>query len=272
VPDISVLALDTGSQITAGWGYRLKTDAGVMETRLLVGADGAHSSIRKLAGFRTREWDYDHHALVTTLRTEKPHGKTARQWFHPGGPLAFLPLAMEEDHLVSMVLSCRPALADQYQTLSLEALGRKLTHMSEGALGPVEVLEAPVRFPLRQRHATRYVKNGLVLVGDAAHTIHPLAGQGANLGLMDVRDLAHQLEGIRLDDGIRLQSALHAWQRRRMPENLAMMAAMEGFQRLFSEAPGPVRWLRNRGLNLTGQLPLVKRQIIRQAMGLQLFE
>ena len=134
-----------------------------------------------------------------------------------------------------------------------------------------EVLQADRRLciPLRQRHAKRYVEEGLALIGDAAHSIHPLAGQGVNLGFLDAAVLAEVLlhalaRGERLAD----TRVLSRYERRRMPHNLAMMAAMEGFERLFQADPLPLRWLRNAGLNLVDDLPEAKALFVRQALGL----
>lgn len=123
--------------------------------------------------------------------------------------------------------------------------------------------------PLRQRHAKRYVEEGLALIGDAAHTIHPLAGQGVNLGFLDAAVLAEELvrateRGERLAD----VKVLSRYERRRMPHNLALMAAMEGFERLFQANPLPLRWLRNSGLKLVEQMPEAKAMFVRQALGL----
>ncbi|MGE8384091.1 MAG: FAD-dependent monooxygenase, partial [Pseudomonas putida] len=147
----------------------------------------------------------------------------------------------------------------------LQALERAF----EGRLGDVLQADPRVCVPLRQRHAKRYVDEGLALIGDAAHTIHPLAGQGVNLGFLDAAVLAEVLvnaceRGERLAD----VKVLSRYERRRMPHNLALMAAMEGFERLFQANPLPLRWLRNSGLKLVEQMPEAKAVFVRQALGL----
>jgi len=155
--------------------------------------------------------------------------------------------------------------------MALDDVGfrRALGFAFEHRLGDILQADPRLCIPLRQRHAKRYVEDGLALIGDAAHSIHPLAGQGVNLGFLDVAVLAEVLlhaaqRGERLSD----VKVLSRYERRRMPHNLAMMAAMEGFERLFQADPLPVRWLRNSGLNWVDELPEAKALFVRQALGL----
>jgi 2-octaprenylphenol hydroxylase len=235
--------------------------------RLLVAADGALSRVRELAAFNTREWDYGHHALVATVQTARPHMSAARQRFMPTGPLAFLPLPSQgEQHYCSIVWSAEPPRAEQLLALPDEEFCEQLAAAIEGQLGPIEAVSRRFSFPLRQRHAVDYVQPGLALVGDAAHTIHPLAGQGINLGLQDVAALAAELRGAvarGADPG-----AIEVL-RRRKGENLLMMAAMDGFKHLFGERRLPVRWLRNTGMRLVGRAGPVKHRLMRHAMGVR---
>ncbi|MDV9031636.1 2-octaprenyl-3-methyl-6-methoxy-1,4-benzoquinol hydroxylase [Pseudomonas sp. RAC1] len=237
---------------------------------LVVAADGAHSAVRRLAGCATREWDYLHHAIVTSVRCSAPHQATAWQRFTDEGPLAFLPLARDGgQHWCSIVWSTTPEQAEQAMALDDAAFCRALERAFEGRLGRVEHADPRLCVPLRQRHAKRYVDEGLVLIGDAAHTIHPLAGQGVNLGFLDAAVLAEELmraseRGERLAD----VKVLSRYERRRMPHNLALMAAMEGFERLFQANPLPLRWLRNTGLKVVQDLPEAKALFVRQALGL----
>ncbi|NQD80233.1 2-octaprenyl-3-methyl-6-methoxy-1,4-benzoquinol hydroxylase [Pseudomonas sp. CrR14] len=245
-------------------------DGRELRTPLVVAADGANSAVRRLAGCETREWDYLHHAIVTSVRCAAAHQATAWQRFTDDGPLAFLPLGERNgEHWCSIVWSTTPEQASELMALSDEAFCSALGQAFEHRLG--EVLQADRRLciPLRQRHAKRYVEPGLALIGDAAHTIHPLAGQGVNLGFLDAAVLAEVLgqaagRGERLAD----ERVLSRYERRRMPHNLAMMAAMEGFQRLFQSDSLTLRLLRNTGLGLVDGLDEAKALFVRQALGL----
>lgn len=255
-----------GAQLTLDDGQSLRAG-------LLIAADGANSPLRRLAGFDTREWDYEHHAIVTTIKTRDPHQFTARQCFMDEGVLAFLPLASADDapdaqQYCSIVWSLLPDRAAELLAMDDDAFCSALGQVSEHWLGPVTGCAQRYSFPLRQRHARHYYRDAVVLIGDAAHSIHPLAGQGANLGLLDVQVLAEELlragkTGRALTDPL----VLRRYQRRRKPHNLAMMAMMEGFKRLYADQPLAVRWLRNTGMRAVDQWPLLKNRLIREAMG-----
>ena len=238
---------------------------------LLVAADGALSRIRELANYRTREWDYGHHALVATVQTEQFHQATAYQRFLETGPLAFLPLPSQGDaHFCSIVWSCEAAVAAQKLEYGDEQFCDDIAAALEYGLGAVSAVSPRFSFPLRQRHARDYVQPGIALIGDAAHTIHPLAGQGINLGLQDVAVLAEEIlvaqsRGINPGELVILQR----YQRRRKSENLLMMAAMDGFKRLFGQRQLPLRWLRNVGMRLVDRSGPVKAQLMRHAMGIR---
>jgi 2-octaprenylphenol hydroxylase len=247
------------------------TDGRELRAPLVIAADGANSAVRRLAGCATREWDYLHHAIVTSVRCSKPHQQTAWQRFTDDGPLAFLPLAKADnaEHWCSIVWSTTPAEAERLMALDDAAFCHELGKAFEWRLG--EVLESDPRhcIPLRQRHAKRYVEPGLALIGDAAHTIHPLAGQGVNLGFLDAAVLAEVLlHALERGENLADIKVLGRFERRRMPHNLAMMAAMEGFERLFQADPLPLRWLRNSGLNLVDGANEAKALFVRQALGL----
>ncbi len=252
-----------------GWLLTL-ADGRELRAPLLVAADGANSAVRRLAGCATREWDYLHHAIVTSVRCERAHQATAWQRFTDDGPLAFLPLARQGDeHWCSIVWSTVPAEAERLMALDDEAFRHELGKAFEWRLGQVTAVDPRICIPLRQRHAKRYVESGLALIGDAAHSIHPLAGQGVNLGFLDAAVLAevllHALQRGEQANDVRV---LSRYERRRMPHNLAMMAAMEGFERLFQADPLPLRLLRNSGLNWVDELPDAKALFVRRALGL----
>lgn len=245
-------------------------DGRTLRAPLVIAADGAHSAVRRLTGCATREWDYLHHAIVTSVRSSKAHQMTAWQRFTDTGPLAFLPLTRDgQQDWCSIVWSTTPSEAERLMALDEEAFCRELERAFEGRLGTVLSADARLCVPLRQRHAKRYVAEGLALIGDAAHTIHPLAGQGVNLGFLDAAVLAEVLlnaasRGERLAD----VKVLSRFERRRMPHNLALMSAMEGFERLFQADQLPLRWLRNTGLKMVEQMPEAKALFVRQALGL----
>jgi 2-polyprenylphenol 6-hydroxylase len=236
---------------------------------LLIAADGAQSKVRELAEFSTREWDYGQQAIITTVRTERPHEFTAWQRFMHTGPLAFLPLQHNGDaHSCSIVWSAEDDLAAELIALNDEDFCARLTSAFEARLGRVIACDKRYAIPLRQRHATSYIQPGIALVGDAAHNIHPLAGQGVNLGLLDVIALAQEIEralarAIPLAD----YSILRRYQRQRLASNLGMMSAMEGFKRLFGNRSLAVNWLRNTGMRQLNSVAAIKKIIINTALG-----
>ncbi len=241
-----------------------------LQPALVVAADGAQSPLRDMLQFPTREWDYGHRAVVATVQLERAHQDTAWQRFMPSGPLALLPLpGADDEHYCSIVWSLSEALVDEIMALDDAAFCARLGLASEHCLGEVVGTSQRFAFPLRQRHAVDYVQPGVALVADAAHTIHPLAGQGINLGLADVAVLAAEVTaGTARGAGPGDFALLRRYQRQRKGENLLMMAAMDGFKRLFEQDALPLRWLRNTGLKGVNRLPPVKQQLMRHAMGL----
>jgi len=246
---------------------------------LLIGADGPNSKIRQLAEFEIKQWDYQHKAIVTTVRTELPHQATALQRFMDSGPLAFLPLldnssesigqTVSHQHFCSIVWSLVPERAEQMMALSDKEFSKILSENIEHKLGSIEWLDKRFTFPLRQRHAVDYVQENIALIGDAAHTIHPLAGQGVNLGFLDAKALSDEIHRslsrrLALDEF----GLLRRYQRQRIGHNLGMMWLMEGFKFLFAEQALPLRWLRNAGMSGIDQTSIVKNRLMRQAMGI----
>jgi 2-octaprenylphenol hydroxylase len=207
---------------------------------------------------------------VTTIVTERENQKTAWQRFMPSGPLALLPLNKAGDlRHSSIVWSQELGEADRLMALDDEQFCAELGRASEQCLGSVLAVDKRFVVPLRQRHAKNYVLPRVALVGDAAHTIHPLAGQGVNLGFSDVEALVDEIgRAIERGNDIGDIGTLNRYQRRRKPHNLAAMAVMEGFKRLFSADQLGLRLLRNMGMSGLNRLAPLKNEIIKKAMEL----
>lgn len=268
-PQITWYADSVTSLQRQGANGLLQTASGrEIHTPLILAADGSRSVLRDLAGIPVRKWSYGHTALVCRVVSELPHQHTAYQRFSHAGPLAFLPLFPSAERDSSIVWSLENAVAEQMLALDEEAFKLALEHALESRLGRILHCDERLALPLYQCHATRYTAPGLTLVGDAAHAIHPLAGQGVNLGLADVAALVQELEracarGLALNHS----SVQDRYQRARMPHNLAAMAAMESFKRLFGSSNPYVGLVRNLGLSLAGQLPGLKQRFMHLASG-----
>jgi ubiquinone biosynthesis UbiH/UbiF/VisC/COQ6 family hydroxylase len=239
-----------------------------LSARLVVGADGARSLVRAQAGIASGAHAYGHTAVVANFACERPHRNVAWQWFQGpvqgGAVLALLPLP--GDH-VSMVWSVRTADAARLVALEGAALAREVASAARHALGDLSLVTAARGFPLQRLAAERLVAPRVALAGDAAHVIHPLAGQGANLGLQDARALAEVLRARApgRDPGeLRL---LRRYERSRAEAILAMRATVHGLYRLFGEPTPALARLRNAGLNLADRLPVLKNLLMRHAMG-----
>ncbi|WP_424946089.1 UbiH/UbiF/VisC/COQ6 family ubiquinone biosynthesis hydroxylase [Candidatus Spongiihabitans sp.] len=241
-----------------------------LECGLLVGADGAQSKVRELCGIETAGFDYQQDAIVTRVATQRRHQQTAWQSFLPTGAVAMLPL---QDGRCSVVWSCDRAggmdCADRLMDLSDAAFCAALSDLFEQHLGRVLECDERFRFPLRQHHAARYIDKYTALVGDAAHITHPLAGLGANIGLMDVAALAEVVNQARTNrQNIANHSVLRRYERWRKGENEMVLGMMKGFKTVFGHAHEPIKTARHLGLNLADRMPPLKAQFAKYAMGL----
>ena len=256
--EFSGLAVDDGAAEASLGGRRLRAS-------LVVGADGARSRVRELAGIDVSEGDYRQVAVVTEVRTAMPHRATAWQRFLPAGPLAFLPLA---NGASSIVWSTTPEHAARLCAFDRAAFELEVADAFEWKLGAVTAPGPRASFALRHLHARAYVRDRVALAGDAAHIVHPLAGQGVNLGLLDAAALAEVIgrtRGLGRDIGSR--ATLRRYERWRRGHNALMQAVLGGFRHLFSSPWAPVRRLRQSGLGLTDRLPPLKAGFMRFASG-----
>ena len=238
-------------------------DGRALEARLVVGADGARSLVREMAGIAAQERPYGQVAVVANFACRNRHQNTALQWFLGGPVLALLPLPGNH---VSMVWSTTEAHAAHLLSLAPAALALEVAQASRNALGELDVVTPARGFALRRMIAERMVAPRVALVGDAAHVVHPLAGQGANLGFQDARELARVLmarEPFRDPGDTRL---LRRYERARAEAILAMRGAVHGLYRLFEAHSAPLAWLRNAGFNLTDRFAMLKNVLMRQAM------
>lgn len=235
--------------------------------KLVVGADGANSWLRNQLDIPLTHWDYGHSALVANIRTVDAHNATARQIFRPEGPLAFLPLG--EPNLSSIVWSLDPLQAEDLVSMPEDDFNKRLTTAFDNQLGLCSVEGARQAFPLKMRYAKDFVRDRAVLVGDAAHTIHPLAGQGVNLGLADAAALAETILALQNESkDIGLKVNLRSFERWRKAEAAQMIASMQGFKELFSGSNPVKKFIRGVGMSLTNELSPVKDECLKRALGL----
>ncbi len=249
---LSRIVLENGEEITA---------------RVLVAADGGQSRVRQAVGIGVTSWDYEQHAMVIYVETGYPQQDITWQRFVPSGPQAFLPLS---GHYGSIVWYNSPDEVRRLKALDDQALIEELTRTFPECLGKINKILGKASFPLKRQHAQHYVKPGVALVGDAAHMINPLAGQGVNIGLLDAAALAEVLiEADQKGEDIAGLQVLKRYEDMRRQENLKMMTVMDLFYRFFSNDVLPVKFFRNLGLGLAERVKPLKNKVMRSAMGLE---
>jgi 2-octaprenylphenol hydroxylase len=254
-------------------GFAQERDMAVLQagdrqvrTRLVIGADGSSSRVRELAGIGATRTDYGQTAIVAMVGTARSHEHTAWQRFLGDGTLAFLPLKGSRS---SIVWSLPTARAEKLLVATPEAFERELERDFDGALGKVQLVSERLKFPLWRLSAGSYVTSRVALVGDAAHVVHPLAGQGANLGLLDAASLADVLaEGVKMREDPGAERILRRYERWRRSENDLMSGAIDVFDRLLARGTGRIAELAQRGMPWVGRSTLAKRVFMERAMGL----
>ena len=245
-------------------------DGRSVSARLAIAADGRTSPMREAAGIRVTEWAYAQTGIVCTVAHEKPHGAVAHEHFLPAGPFAMLPMVDDNGlHRSSIVWTERRDLAPAMMALDDAAFAAEIARRFGASLGRLTPIGRRFAYPLTLVHAERYVDRRLALLGDAAHAIHPIAGQGLNLGLRDVAALAetvvdaHRL-GLDIGDAL----VLERYERWRRFDNMVLLAVTDGLNRLFSNDLAPLRLARDLGLAAVNRMPPLKRLFMRHAMGL----
>ena len=238
-------------------------------SKLVVGADGVHSTLRKIANIKTRSWSYDQKAFVAGLKTDKSHQQTAWQIFTPTGPIAFLPFDLLEDSNISLVWSANLDYSKKLESLAKKEFIKELEDKTELILGTIELQTEINSFPLNQLHSRSYSSERIALVGDAAHSFHPLAGQGLNLGISDVACLSRNIiKARRKGIDIGLNRNLKEYERSRKIPNLTMTAMMELFKRGFETSDPWIKFGRNLAFDITSESQILKKRFIKEAAGI----
>ncbi|KWC77860.1 ubiquinone biosynthesis protein [Burkholderia cepacia] len=236
----------------------------VLEADLVVGADGAHSWVRSQMGAKVERRDYRQTGVVANFKASLPHRETAYQWFHEGEIVALLPLP---DGHVSLVWSAHTAHADELLALDPAQLAAEVERVSHGQVGTLDCVTPAAGFPLALQTVDKLIAPRVALVGDAAHLIHPLAGQGMNLGLRDVAALADAIAGKESFRNLGDTVLLRRYERSRREDIRALMVATDGLQRLFAVPGSLAKAVRNAGMAFVGAQPLVKRWLVSAALG-----
>lgn len=271
VVDSSLSNTEQGGFSEANNRHLILSSGNQVSAKLVVAADGARSIVRDMAGIDTHEKSYEHVALVATVQTELDHQQTAYQRFSQTGPLAFLPLSDDEHgrHYSAIVWSQKANAAKALAALDDADFSMALERAIESRLGKVENVYLRASLPLSERHARSYIAPCLALIGDAAHTIHPLAGQGVNLGFADTKALFDEVvRAIDRELPINHASALDRYQRQRRTHNAAAIYTMKGFKELFELQHPAMILLRNESMRLFGRLPFIKKIAMKAAAGL----
>jgi len=238
-----------------------------LKAKLLIAADGANSHVRRKLNLPSSKRSYAQYAVVAQIRTEKPHQHTAYQRFHNKQILALLPLA--NDHC-SIVWSCSKSRAEELLALDEKEFARAITEFSQSVLGDIELVSAVKAFPLQLMHVRQYVDERLVLCGDAAHALHPLAGQGVNLGLLDAASLANVIK-VAWEGNYDLGdlSVLRRYARERKANNVQMLAGLDSLFSIFQSDNPLMQEIRRAGMGAFNRLTLVKHAVVQQALGLK---
>ena len=256
-----VIVDDQGVHLSLNHGKTIRGD-------VVIGADGAHSWLRDQMPADMQEKPYQHHAVVAVIKTEKPHEGAALQPFLKTGPLGVLPLA--DPYRVGIVWSTNPAHSEKLLAMNVDDFNQELTNALDVRLGRMQCLSERKAIPLTMRHARHYISERMALVGDAAHTVHPLAGQGVNLGFMDAACLAQTLGDARVKaQDIGSQRVLRRYERWRKGDNTLMLLAMRGFKECFGDHSPLLVTARSFGLNLTNRLFFLKKYFMQIAMNNQ---
>lgn len=246
------------------------TEGKDIKARLVVGADGRGSFTRKWMGVPIRQWSYNQRAVICTVSHSNPHNNVAVEHFWPEGPFAVLPMADDKKgtHRSSVVFTEHGPEEKSFSHYTDSEFETALAARFPQRYGDIKIIGARASYPLGLVHASSYIAPRMALVADAAHGIHPIAGQGLNLGFRDVSELANLVSAAHKNDhDIGAQTLLETYQRRRRPDNMAMVAVTDGLNRLFSNNIMPVRVLRRAGLKLVSKIAPAKRFFMKQAMG-----